>query len=1841
MDLLEILNKILVTKNEIKDILSENDNIARYSVTIHNKLAKLYNAAWREGYHDRWYTLTGKDRWLDGPQNQLDYTVNYTHYDKFTTEILTDIMRDVLNYRLIMKDEMNVYVEPDIADNFEQYPDYLNGIIEQVQSIGLQDGKDAADEAYEGTSEVEIPVFIYGDNTFSITTSQTEALIYFSLGENGVPTLYTGPVIISESEDIYYWAKLGRSESPKQIYSDPEITESGNIAFAFPPDIYQDNNKLYISTSTSGASIQYSIDGGDWNVYYGPVLVTASMSNIKAMCVKNNEYSKYNSLSISHDIDIDSLRPANVYCTFTPTTNGANVTLTCTTENARIFYSVDEADGYYREYSDTFEVEKKYFIIYVYSLKDGYSSKMKLVYRYGANSDTTVPADVQFIEEGTKVTLYCTTSGSKVWYRKGAVGSYTEGSSNAVTLNLSERTDLYAYSVKDNVNSKNITTYTYWPNGNTTEGKPAKPVIIQENNTITISSDFEVRYTLDQSDPRSYGITYNPALGITIAEFTVIKAAAINRGVYSDVTTKSCSYYDEVGGGSGSDNNGQNPGNGADTDELFVDGNWFSIKGITAVSFEGTLYYAAKGYPYWRSSGSQVINGLNMNVKYFFKGNVSKFTGFTGQAVIAGDVSTVKGNAIGKEDLNYSGLFRGCTNLVNASGITVNISNMPNGMMQDMFNGCTDLREAAFTINTDTVSENGMTRMFYGCSKLEGGPVYDFETVKSFGMSSTFQDCIMLASTGNLNLISAGSSAFISCFKNCRSLTSIRIQTPTGTALQRVFSGMFEGCTSLEDVHNSLFRYEAMGTSSCERMFYGCSSLKNIFPLTASELAESCYLSMFENCTSLMTAPVISATTLARNCMNSMFKGCTNLRTAPDLDVENVSGMTSCYSNMFENCNSLCYIKAMFKNTPNGSFSSNWVRNVAAEGTFVVNREANWLNGSNAFGVNAIPTGWTVVGAAVVGKINDIWSQDGYCYISASNGDEIWYQVTDNAPVTDTQYLTNRYTEPFKLYRECYVSAACKNSDGVFGSIYSELINPGYPNLVIVQRSGRIQITTGTDFTYDNIQYQICEYGTDNVVSDWTMYTQPFSIDQDRRIKAKGFINGVEVTTTVQDVYYDSTSPVIEFLINYNSDHTSILKIWCNMSYPNPSVCEGLYYKINDNSDDDPDTAPSNWTEYSSAFEVTNYIDATHEKVTVTGIAKISKNGSYIWSSKNKQEMHRGTTEQLADPVFVQISESNNVILEYQNEQYETWNDPDVVIEYKYNLGGNIRQYTQSFNLSDSGAYSEQDVPVYGRTRVGNVMTDWVLYTLHYNPAYVHYEVLDPEVYAELDSSTGKVMIHMNNATENPPYYTVQNYCKIQVTGYDATGLKHSGTYYGQYSLYNNAFELNSHVVKFIVWGKSKLNNDWSNEVSSIEYDIKKDFGIEWDNRPVPQVTVAAADNKVIITCPFDVEPTMYIENTKWGTGAVDETKYDTERLVTVFNLGKTGTGVYSGYLDEHLASGTIYVRYQYEGIWSAYASINYNNSNIQPLVAPSVTCEWDRNKQAYILYVRNNTNEGVILKYRMENCVWSGGVIDTHKYDNPKVAGLYGDTVSEYLIESDIIGITVYDPNNTNQIRESTPLHFINEHYTALPEPQILLIDKTDNDAIKVTNRNKLTTNYWRCRDGVWNPGAVNPHKYDEWMVAFTTDNDLDTDLLSGTIEAYSVWGSENTLDSITTFIYDSGRTINDNPPTVTVTQSTGLYNITITNNADTANFYNLKWKVDEIEWNPNTNESCSAGNYQKTAGDGYCIENKVNSFTFTIGTDIMTGKIMAFYTNETNNLQVYNRTPVTIIDFTNALIS
>lgn len=128
-----------------------------------------------------------------------------------------------------------------------------------------------------------------------------------------------------------------------------------------------------------------------------------------------------------------------------------------------------------------------------------------------------------------------------------------------------------------------------------------------------------------------------------------------------------------------------------------------------------------------------------------------------------------------------------------------------------------------------------------------------------------------------------------------------------------------------------------------------------------------------------------------------MFLNCTSLTTAPELPATTL--VNYCYSNMFDGCSSLNYIKALFTTTPSPSntYTRNWVRGVAPTGTFVKSAAATW----NVTGANGVPTGWTAM------TEREAYLANGHAFVDLglrSNGNKILFATMNVGASSPEEY---------------------------------------------------------------------------------------------------------------------------------------------------------------------------------------------------------------------------------------------------------------------------------------------------------------------------------------------------------------------------------------------------------------------------------------------------------------------------------------------------------------------------------------------------------------------------------------------------------------------------------------------------------------------------------------------------------------------------------------------------------------------------------------------------------------------------------------------------------------------
>ena len=361
----------------------------------------------------------------------------------------------------------------------------------------------------------------------------------------------------------------------------------------------------------------------------------------------------------------------------------------------------------------------------------------------------------------------------------------------------------------------------------------------------------------------------------------------------------------------------------------------------------------------------------------------------------------------------YSGMFQNASGLSDVSEINFSSAvTLAVDCYGNMFRG-TNL-SAATELPMKTLAKNCFRQMFSNCSALTTSPDLMATTLAESCYRGMFINCINLTHAPNICASVFPTCACCAMFVGCSSLEIPPVVSAATQVVNRGMAGMYEQ-TKISAAPE--LPATALGEYSYFCMFWDCESL--IEPpsvLPATTLGVSCYRGMFEQCKSLTAAPELPATTLKNNCYQGMFTCCstltvapelpstalttqcyygmfqwTGILTAPELPATNVATdaywcmfycsksltgapyiasptnpaatPTRLYQRMFEGCNNLTYIKAMFTSWPvasNGnSVTGQWVASVKSTGTFVANANASFLSNPPR-GAEGIPNNWTI-----------------------------------------------------------------------------------------------------------------------------------------------------------------------------------------------------------------------------------------------------------------------------------------------------------------------------------------------------------------------------------------------------------------------------------------------------------------------------------------------------------------------------------------------------------------------------------------------------------------------------------------------------------------------------------------------------------------------------------------------------------------------------------------------------------------------------------------------------------------------------------------------------------------
>lgn len=184
------------------------------------------------------------------------------------------------------------------------------------------------------------PIVMCDGLEITLSTETTGADIYYKLNHTGEYALYTAPIPITADTFVEAYAETEDDTSP--VVTETCVYDDGIIE----PVIYCDGEYVSISCDTGGADIHYRLNQeGNYDIYTEPFIITAD-----TIVESYSEISGRRSETVSANcIYDDSLKAPIIDC------DGFNVTITCNTVDADIYYRTNQ-EGSYSAYTEPFPI---------------------------------------------------------------------------------------------------------------------------------------------------------------------------------------------------------------------------------------------------------------------------------------------------------------------------------------------------------------------------------------------------------------------------------------------------------------------------------------------------------------------------------------------------------------------------------------------------------------------------------------------------------------------------------------------------------------------------------------------------------------------------------------------------------------------------------------------------------------------------------------------------------------------------------------------------------------------------------------------------------------------------------------------------------------------------------------------------------------------------------------------------------------------------------------------------------------------------------------------------------------------------------------------------------------------------------------------------------------------------------------------------------------------------------------------------------------------------------------------------------------------------------------------
>ena len=601
------------------------------------------------------------------------------------------------------------------------------------------------------------------------------------------------------------------------------------------------------------------------------------------------------------------------------------------------------------------------------------------------------------------------------------IANATDYTAGTLTLNSAKGNKRYLCSTNDQQTPYNtdrrqglLQFYDNAPTWTFTENKLPAPTIsdVSATNTITITDanglpeGYTIRYTTDGTDPTTTTVTIYSG-PIIVEEGMTVKAVVVRYGiVLTSVAEKSVSSVIAA---------------------PTVTNNYDGTISLSTTTPDATIYYT--------TNGDTPDNTSTEYSSAFSLGDATVIKAIAYQGSDHSDVSIYNVPTYTKPTIS----FNNSTSLITITSEGTVYYNTGDGSQSAPTPSSGTLYSEPFTVSSDitvkaiathagylnsdvatlstTQSDVDYSQDYLTFTVLSGGTI----PWKSIGTGMA-KEISYSINNGSWTSITAGEDVTISVAAS----DVVRFKGINSTyAKDRANYSGFDGGTATFDISGNIMSLiygdEFVGKTTMSGSYNFCSIFKQSMAvsaenliLPATTLTNYCYRAMFSKAPNLAAAPALPATTLAQGCYWYMFEECP-ITTAPDLNATTL--VKECYGNMFNGCSNLNYIKCTAANGFDASSAlTDWVKNVASNGIFIKDVDAEWT-----IGASGIPSGWEIEIAELVSPV--ITCDGEFITITCQTfGASIYYRLGQTGDFS-------LYSAPIAIHENTMVEAYAEKSE--------------------------------------------------------------------------------------------------------------------------------------------------------------------------------------------------------------------------------------------------------------------------------------------------------------------------------------------------------------------------------------------------------------------------------------------------------------------------------------------------------------------------------------------------------------------------------------------------------------------------------------------------------------------------------------------------------------------------------------------------------------------------------------------------------------------------------------------